>query len=101
MTFYANATITREGDHIANERNTSLLHHQCDQNFLLRITDEIKKSVNDSLEGVVGDLRKQVTDLQSEVVSLQKSSTKGINTIRRSRLPKVLTVMIYVLDYIN
>ena len=34
-----------------------LIQQQCDQNLLLRITEEIKKSVNESL-GVVGDLRK-------------------------------------------
>ena len=96
MTFYASTTRTTEGDHNADERNTSLLRHQCDQNFLLRITEEIKKSVNESLEGVVDDLRKQVTNLQSEVVTLQQSSTGGINAVKRSRLPKVLTVIIYM-----
>ena len=58
-----------------NTDKRTLLQQQCDQNLLLRITQEIKKSINESLEGVVGDLRKQVTDLHSEVVSLQQSST--------------------------
>ena len=93
MMFYASTTRTTEGDHNADERNTSLLRHQ---NFLLRITEEIKMSVNESLEGVVDDLRKQVTNLQSEVVSLQQSSTGGINAVKRSRLPKVLTVIVYM-----
>ena len=99
MTFYASTTRTTDDDHNTDERNTSLLQHQCDQNFLLRITEELKKSVNESLEGVVGDLREQVTNLQSEVVSLQQSSAAGISAVKRSRLPKVLTVTIYMCIY--
>ena len=52
---------------------------------------------NESLEGVVGDLRKQVKDLQSEVVSLQQSSTGSRSAFKQPRLPKVLTVMVYII----
>ena len=40
MTFYASTTRTTDDDHNTDERNTSLLQHQCDQNFLLRITED-------------------------------------------------------------
>ena len=88
-TIYARSADESNNDgHNTDERNTPLLQ-QRDQNLLLRITEEIKKSVNESIEGVVGDLRKQVTDLQS---SLQQSSTGGRSAFKRPRLPKVLTV---------
>ena len=106
MAFYGSTSYTRTSDlesnndgHNIDEINRSmplLQQQQRDQNLLFTITQEIKKSVNESLEGVVGDLRKQVMDLQSEVVSLQQSSTGGRSAFKRPRLPKVLTVRVYI-----
>ena len=96
MTYYGSTTATN-GDNTDGRNTPLLMQQQRDQNFLLAITQEIKKSVNESLEGVVGDLRKQVTDLQSEVVSLQQSSTGSRSPFKQPRLPKVLTVMVYIM----
>lgn len=88
-------------DDIAIDQRSPQLQRQREQNFLLIINQEIKKSVNESLEGVIVDLRKQVTDLQSEVASLQQSSTGGRSGIKRPRLPKLLTVRVYNMDAPN
>lgn len=71
------------------DRNNGVQAAQLDQNMLLKIAHEIKKSINESLEGVAADLKKQVMELHSEVACLQQASS---GWGRRARLPKALTV---------
>ena len=67
--------------------------HAKDQDLVCKLTKEIKKTVNKSMEDVVNGLQNEVTELRSELASMKKdgeSSTFGV--VKQRRLPKIFLV---------
>ena len=74
------------------DRQTLLEESQHNQDLILTLTDEIKKSVNDSMEGVVTGLRNEVKELRSELQSMKDQHPSAQCASKRGRLPKILLV---------
>jgi len=47
------------------QKELLLLEHQRNQNLVLTLTQEIRKSVDDSMEGIISSLCNEVIELQS------------------------------------
>ena len=70
-------------------RQAHLLQLQHNQDLLLTLTQEIRKSVSDSMDGIITGLRNEVTELRSE---LQSTKDQQACVSKRGRLPKILMV---------
>ena len=46
--------------------------HARDQDLVCKLTEEIRKTVNESMEDVGNGLRNEVTELRSELASMKK-----------------------------
>ena len=66
--------------------------HQRNQGLVLTLTQEIKKSVNDSMDGIVSGLRNEVAELHSELQSIKDSQPQTFCAPKHGRLPRVLLV---------
>ena len=74
------------------DRQTLLEESQHNQDLILTLTNEIKKSVNDSMEGVVTGLRNEVKELRSELQSMKDQHPSARCASKRGRFPKILLV---------
>ena len=70
-------------------RLAHLLQLQHNQDLVLTLTQEIRKSVSDSMDGIITGLRNEVTELRSELQSMKDQQTC---VSKRGRLPKILLV---------
>ena len=70
-------------------RQAHLLQLQRNQDLLLILTQEIRKNVSDSMDGIITGLHNEVTELQSE---LQSTKDQQACVSKRGRLPKILLV---------
>lgn len=70
-------------NHEWENRRAVMLEHERNEGLVLKLTEEIKKTVNESMEDVVSGLRNEVTELRSELTSI-----KEIGEASRSCIPK-------------
>ena len=70
-------------------RQAHLLQLQRNQDLVLTLTQEIRKSVSDSMDGIITGLHNEVIELQSE---LQSTKDQQACVSKRGRLPKILLV---------
>ena len=68
-------------------RQAHLLQLQCNQDLLLTLTQEIRKSVSDSMDGIITGLHNI-----NEVTELQSTKDQQACVSKRGRLPKILLV---------
>lgn len=93
-----NRSCLRASDYNAEEldwenRRAVMLEHARNQDLVSKLTEEIKKTVNESMEGVVNGLRNEVTELRSELASIRKDGeTSGSRAVKQGKIPKVLLV---------
>ena len=67
-----------------------LLERQRNQGLVLTLIQEIKKSVNNSMEGIVSGLRNEVTELRYELQCIKGSQPQTSCAPKHGRLPRVL-----------
>ena len=100
-----NRSSLQVSDHNAQQlewenRRAILLEHVRNQDLVSKLTEEIKKTVNESMEGVVNGLRSEVTELRSELASIKKDrETSESWAVKQGKLPKVLLVSILYLKH--
>lgn len=93
-----NRVYSRASDYNAEQlewenRRVSMLEHTRNQDLVSTLTEEIKKTVSESMEGVVNGLRNEVTELRSELASMKNDGeASGSCAVKQGRLPKVLLV---------
>lgn len=73
-------------------RESYFAENQRNQDLVLTLTQEIKKSVNDSMQSIVTGLRNEVTELRSELQAMKDHGSSASCASKRGRLPKVLLV---------
>ena len=75
-------------------RRTAMQEHEHNEDLVLKLTEEIKKTVKEeSMETVVTGLRKEVTELRTELGALKDSEeTSRFGVRKQGKLPKMLLV---------
>ena len=100
-----NRSSLRISDHNAQQlewenRRAVLLEHVRNQDLVSKLTEEIKKTVNESMEGVINGLRSEVTELRSELASIKKDGeSSGSWGAKQGKLPKALLVSVLYLKH--
>ena len=95
----------RVSDHNAQQlewenRRAILLEHVQNQDLVSKLTEEIKKTVNESMEGVINGLRSEVTELRSELASIKNDGeSSGSWGAKQGKLPKALLVSVLYLKH--
>ena len=61
--------------HEWDNRRALMFEYERNQDLVFKLTDEVKKTMNESMESVISGLRNEVTELRSELASIKKEET--------------------------
>jgi len=78
--------------HKWDNKQALMFEYERNQDLVFKLTDEVKKTVNESMESVISGLRNEVTELRSELASIKKEETSRCCVSKQGRFLKVLLV---------